>query len=98
MLKFSPRCPACESAIPLRWRLGLRKSWGACDQCGIVIRELFLRKVVCSGVFLAAMAFMWFGEPWVAGRIVRGLLGLLAIAVAHLTLPGFEIRDERRNG
>lgn len=60
VLKFSPTCPGCDNAIPLRWRLGLRKSWGACDYCGVVIIESSLRKVVCAGVFVGAAAFMWF--------------------------------------
>jgi hypothetical protein len=98
MQSLGPTCPVCDRAIPVRWRLGLRKSWGACPHCGVVIRELFSRKLLCSLLFLLAVGFMWFGGPWDSSLALRGGLGLASILVAHLVLPGFEVRDERRNG
>lgn len=97
MQAFGPTCPACVRAIPLSWRFGLRKSWGACPHCGLVIRESIFRKIASTLLFLFASGFVWFGEPWLSSLALRGTLGLASILVAALVMPGFDIRDERRD-
>src|SRR5262249_25679490 len=96
MHAFGPKCPVCDKPIPIRWRLGLRKSWGACESCGIVLHEAALRKVICSAVYLIACCFIAFGDRSPGALAVRGVLGLASVILAHLILPGFEVRDERR--
>jgi hypothetical protein len=94
---IGPTCPVCDKAIPIRWRLGLRKSWGACPHCGFVIRETFQRKLSRALIFLLASGFIWFGERWQGSLALRGGVGLTGILVAALVLPGFEVRHERHN-
>ncbi len=80
------------------WRLGLRKSWGACPSCGTVLVESLSRKVTCAGLFLLAVCFIWFGGPWLGSIVARGGIGLASILVAHLLLPGFEVRHGKYHG
>src|SRR6266404_1989312 len=95
---FSPVCPVCDKTIPMSWRIGLRKPWGACPHCGIVLVEKLSRKATCFSLVLLSFLFMRFGERWLESLVARGALGLAAILVARLFLPGFEVRNESHSG
>lgn len=55
------------------------------------------RKVGGASAFLLATGFIWFGEPWIGALALRGVLGVFSILMAALFLPGFVVRDARRN-
>src|SRR5436309_15354221 len=95
---IGPICPVCKMPVPLSWRVGLRKSWGACPYCGIVLVERSSRKLICAFVSICLVCFIWWGAPWLRSILMRGLLALLCIMGAHLFMLGFVVRDQRRAG